>query len=342
MILIRADANPSIGSGHIVRCLSVAKELKLQGQEIIFATADHYSEQLLMNNGFKTVCLDSSWKDMEIELPKLKALLKEYNIAGILIDSYYVTKQYLKELNELIKIILFDDLNQFIYPVPMIINYNINALNTAYKESEVSKSKLLLGCRYIPLREEFRGRKKMCSGSVKHIMVSTGGSDQFNIMGRLLERIQMKREFKDLTFHAVIGPLNHNFAALERQCSGSENIRLHQNVRSMAQLMTSCDLAISAGGSTLYELCACAVPSVSFSYADNQIPGAVEFDRRNLIEYAGDFRENASLCLEEVLSKQEKLCSDHKLRVGISDRMQELVDGYGSSRIAEEMLKILE
>ena len=81
-------------------------------------------------------------------------------------------------------------------------------------------------------------------------------------------------------------------AELAVMAGKDSRIVLHEQVSDMAALMSTCDLAFSAGGTTLYELCAVGVPSVSFSMADNQLPGVKAFDDANLIPWAGDIRDN--------------------------------------------------
>ena len=71
MIYIRADANEYIGTGHIMRCLSIARAFVRRGEKVTFITADHRGDGLIQQNGFSSICLDSDWTNMNGELSKM-------------------------------------------------------------------------------------------------------------------------------------------------------------------------------------------------------------------------------------------------------------------------------
>lgn len=114
-------------------------------------------------------------------------------------------------------------------------------------------------------------------------------------------------------------------------------IVLHEQVSDMAALMSTCDLAFSAGGTTLYELCAIGVPSVSFSMADNQIPGVKAFDDAGLIPWAGDIRDNEAF-YDDAVEKLTSLLKNPDARKQQSDLMRMAIDGAGARRIADAIL----
>ena len=95
MQYIRADANEWIGTGHVMRCLSIAKELRSHQEETVFLTADSYSSELISEHGFPFVCLSSVWNDLEQETEAMIQVIVKEKISRLLIDSYFVTKAYL-------------------------------------------------------------------------------------------------------------------------------------------------------------------------------------------------------------------------------------------------------
>lgn len=337
MFYIRADANPQLGSGHVMRCLSIAAAIRKKGQDVTFITADRQSENLIQSKGFPMICLDCRWDDLDYEIDKIKELIHKEKIKFMLIDSYYVTEGYLKELNQITEVSYLDDLNRFVYPVRTLINYSISAK----EENYLMYSKMvnrILGCSYIPLREEFICVKRESNRVVKSVLITTGGADPYNFAGQLLTYLRRDRYFDGIVLNIVIGPLNQNGVILEEMAGRFENVILNSNVAKMSELMLKSDLAISAGGSTLYELCACGTPTISFSYADNQKEGTIEFDRRGLIFYAGDLREGMESCMSKISIKLKELCEDVALRKELTVKMQELVDGFGADRIAAQLL----
>ena len=102
--------------------------------------------------------------------------------------------------------------------------------------------------------------------------------------------------------------------------------------------MKKAESAISAGGTTLYELCACGTPTISYSFADNQIDNVEQFQKDELIDYAGDVRKTN--IFENVKKLLNHYTQNYDLRKGRSRKMQQLIDGNGASRIVGELIKI--
>ena len=130
----------------------------------------------------------------------------------------------------------------------------------------------------------------------------------------------------------------------------ASTVILHQGVSDMASLMQSCDLALSAAGTTLYELCAVGVPTASFIIADNQIASANAFAQNDAIPCLGDVRTNEESIKKEAAHwvtsmnpyVRNQAASARLLRYrNISKRMQQLVDGNGAVRIADALLALL-
>ncbi len=337
MFYIRADANSEIGSGHVMRCLSLARAYRQRGIETTFITADRESEKLIAGYNFQMICLDSVWNDLKAEIHKLVNIIEERKIDQIMVDSYFVTEEYLRQLGCYTKIIYLDDLSEFIYPVNILINYNIYAEKIIEKELYRNYgTKLLLGCKYTPLREEFRDKKRIPREYVSDIMITTGGADTYNMSGNLLEFLNNK-DYENITFHVVVGSFHQHREYLEALEKKFHNVILYNNVTEMSKLMLMCDIAISAGGSTLYELCSCSLPTISFSYADNQQMAVREFHRQDIIFYAGDARDDLRKCLNNIENRLKLMRSSFALRKELAERMGALVDGLGVQRIMDEI-----
>ena len=120
---IRADGNNQIGIGHIMRCLTIADALKEVGEDVIFFTADHGCEEMISDRGFRCYVLGTAFDDMESELALLQTAMTEWEVDRLLIDSYYVTEDYLKDLREQVVTVYLDDVDSFPYPVDLLVNY---------------------------------------------------------------------------------------------------------------------------------------------------------------------------------------------------------------------------
>ncbi len=337
MLFFRADANSQIGSGHVMRCLAIANAAREKGIESTFIIADEEAKELIDNYEYPTICLSSTWNHLDDEIVELTSLIKELNINQLFVDSYFVTKVYLSKLKELIKIIYLDDINTFLYPVDVIINYNIYAKNYNYL-NKYRNTKLLLGCDYVPLRKEFQNQRYIVREQVTNILITTGGTDSYNMSGNLLNTILYKSQYANTNFHVVVGNFNIHIDNLIDIQQKHSNVKLYKNIKYISKLMKESDLAITAGGSTLYELCACGVPSITFSFADNQIDGVVEFHNQNLIYYAGDVRDGINNCIHNIDAKIQELIANKRIRSELSMRMRNMVDGNGANRIIEHIL----
>ena len=338
MILIRTDANEYIGLGHLMRCMSVATALRTRKKQVIFATSDNSGTELIRQNGFESVCLNIRWDKLEGELPLLLDIINRYSIKLVLIDSYYVTDEYFKILSSHVELAYFDDMNKSVWMVDCLINYNIFAASYDYSDYQKAGIKLFLGPRFAPLRDEFRHLcMHECKSQVTDVFISAGGSDPAGITETLIKTICKKR--KEIIFHVIIGSLNSKIEMIK--ALPYENIVLHIDEKKISEIMTKCDIAISAAGTTLYELCSCGVPTITYSIADNQIIAAEQFDKLGIMMNAGDCRNEENF-LNKLETEFDKLLCYEDLRRKYSDSMQNLVDGNGADRIAEELIRGIE
>lgn len=341
MIGIRVDANKEIATGHVMRCLAIASGIKDTGMDCVFIIADENAKPIITANGFKVICLNSQWNQLDKEVEYLIEVIQKYKIDKLIIDSYYVTARYLEQLMLNTKVIYIDDLNLFRYPVSMLINYNIYYNMFPYKEMyDQNETQLLLGCRYAPLRKEFKSVKRSYRNMVKKILITTGGTDRYNVAGKLLNRVTVESLFDDIEFHVVVGKLNIHYDYLRELSQKRKSIVLHRDVKNMSKLMASCDMAITAGGSTMYELCACGTPSICFSFADNQLYGVKGFAEAGIMDYAGDIRDNESECISNIITYTQKYITNPAIRMEKAIKMKELVDGNGVDRIVKAIINL--
>lgn len=332
-IYIRTDMNHYIATGHVMRCLSIADALCTLEEQVTFILADDQAASLLKQRGYNFIILHTAWNHMEEELPALRQVVEEYHIEQLLIDSYQVTQRYLIMLSELVKTLYIDDLNMFDYPVDAVFCYANYWRKFNYK-IEKREKKYYLGTQYVPLRQVFWNcGGKVISKRADKLLVLTGGSDPYNVLRQILNSIDLWR-FQIID--VICGMYNTNYEQLVKQYENRSNVKIHRAVNNIEQYMQAADIAISAGGTTLYELCACGTPTISYSFADNQWNNVRQFEEDGLIDYVGDVRVddiagNITLYLE-------KYRTDFQLRKNRSERMQKMVDGKGAMRIAKILI----
>lgn len=310
MIFFRADGNSQIGAGHVMRCLSIADAAVEIGEEPIFYTAGDEFSKTIQDRKIHNIVLGTDFMKMESELLLLKKEILEHKPTVIFVDSYYVTKKYLWSVMKYChsyggKVAYIDDVLSFAYPCDYLINYNIFGPDKKMEYIDMYESaglikdnegypKFLLGINYVPLRKEFCNLPaRVVRNNPRNVLVSTGGADTAHIALDIVRNITAlpDSEIGNLKFHILIGAMNEDKTEIEQLAVGCANIELHYNVKDMLGLMQMCDVAISAAGSTLYELCATQTPMITYVVAENQIAGAEGFDKLGIAEYVGDVRD---------------------------------------------------
>lgn len=364
IVYFRTDGNSHIATGHLVRCLSIADACFSLGMKVCFLVSDPESKALLQS--FDPACRfpvrileTASYDDLEKELPELLSVLSDsasvpgfssgfsdtnvtLNDVIYFLDSYYVTERYLSAVRAAAKVAYLDDLQLFDYPTDLLINYDVipEGKMPSYKAAYQSAAHTLLGASYTPLRRQFTDLHTDCRDKISNILVTTGGSDPYHFCLKLIEAFRKKSSLHLCQLHVVVGRLNEDKDELYQLASKLPFLQLHENVADMASLMGSCDLAVSAAGTTLYELCAAGVPSISFCLADNQLTAAKAFDEAGAIPCSGDIRCSCDEVLVNVINFVTDMSDNFQKRKDAHDAMRQLVDGKGAMRIAKALSEI--
>lgn len=333
---IRADGGTHMGMGHLMRCRSIAEAICAQGAEVCFFTAAQQTAQLLSDWGIRAYALDSDSYCLEEELPELKKALMEERTDLLLIDTYQVTIKYLQEISELLPVFYLDDMGNYNYPVQGLINYNIYGENLPYKERYSDRVRLLLGSSYAPLRPQFTDCEYQLREKAEHVLIMMGGSDEWDIAGALTESLLDAQP--DIRIKVICGAFNAHQEKWEQRKKRYSRLEVLNNVSDMAEQMKQCDIAISAAGSTMYELCAVGVPSITCYYVENQRQIAQCFGDSTPVYNAGDYSKEPSEVRQRILKRTAELLHSRQLRQQVSDSMHRIADGNGASRIAEELI----
>lgn len=312
-IYFRTDGNSRIATGHLMRCLAIARACTRQGARVRFIVSDEESLSLLQERfeiprEFDSCCLNSNYEDLHSEIPTLISYLSADSGAAetapdtrpwIFIDSYYASTSYFEALREYFRVAYLDDLRSFDCAVDLLINYDTDEDSACYANA----SRKLLGVQYTPLREQFQTPAYQVRPRAEHILLSTGGTDPYRVAETLLESIYTAQDtphplcstadtvyLRSMHYHILTSRANTRCDALNALAQAHPSIHIHMNVTEVATLMASCDLAVCAGGTTLCELCAVGVPAISCLMAENQRTAVETYAKMNLIPCAGDIR----------------------------------------------------
>jgi len=343
MLYIRTDANKEIAAGHVMRCIAIADALRLLGEDSVFIVSEQDAVKLIQERGFRYLLIDGISNNLDYEIATFKKIIEQKNIKKLLIDSYFITDNYLRNIPKHVYTIYLGSLKEKFSGIDLLINYS-NTYDAKFYEDNYQKEGVntLLGVKYAPLRKEFQDLKPINNNSVKNLLITTGSTDKDNVTLKIIEYLINDILFKDIKINAVIGSLNNHYDDIKKFKSNFSNIVLHSNVKSMANLIRKNQLAISAAGTTLFELCACGVPTVSFSLVKEQKMDALKFSSDGIIPYSGSFMDDNTD--KTTLSKIKEILInyiiDSDLRNEKSIEMTEYIDGNGSMRIANEIFSL--
>lgn len=344
-IAFRVDGGNKIGMGHLMRSLALANAFPEDIDIYFMIKREESVLKLLSQYRFKILEIGETLKKEE-EINKVKELIRSNNIDILITDSYEIDQDYLIETKEIVKkLVTIHDFAPFAFPSDIVINGNIYAPWLDYRSLN-GHTQFLLGTDYTLMREEFKNLpERKINKKVENILVTMGGSDKLNLTPKIIRVLnQLEEDWEqsecfnkdELHIDVVIGSAFANLEEIIAEVRKSSlEIDLHFNVKKMSSLMLNNDLAISAGGSTLYELAATGTPAVVLLQADNQVLVAEAMEKAGVIRNLGFgncFKD------DELKLYLKSLISDLKARINMSKRAQKLLDGKGSEKCKDVIL----
>jgi UDP-2,4-diacetamido-2,4,6-trideoxy-beta-L-altropyranose hydrolase len=343
-LIIRADANPIIGSGHVMRCLALAQAWKEQEGGAIFVMhqdGDSY-RQRLTSEGMKlmTISAESGCKE---DAKQISAIARRQNCLWVVIDGYHFNADYQRIIKESGVRFLYADDNGHLkhYYSDILLNQHINADEALYKNRDPNTI-MLLGTRYAFLRKEFlkfRTHRKNSPKVAQNILVTLGGSDPDNITSKVINALT-GIDIHGLKIVVVIGKENLHLNYLKSKVDSLRiAVDLKHDVTNIHELMHWADVAVSSVGLTSLELAFMGLPNLILTIADNQKDTAKELHKHNISINLGDGSKTKTAVITECLTQ---LILSQELRNAMSKNGRKFVDGLGAKRILDTMQKIAE
>ncbi|MBR1470456.1 MAG: hypothetical protein IJ600_02290 [Lachnospiraceae bacterium] len=344
-LLIRTEANAVTATGHMRRCLNIAEAARAQGAEPVFIVAEPVSEKLPRERGFQVVCLDRPFDAFDEEIPQMRDWLRQQGItektdaATLLIDSYFVSENYMRAMQEILQVAYIDDLHERIWPCDILICYGMYAADHDYA-GEYPHARLLLGGDYMPLDRIYQEiPKRQIRGSLKNVLVISGGTDPVHFLPQFLELAeQQKEEWGGMQFTLIAGALDPDLPALLKRAENMPDVRISEPLPDLKAVLLDSDLVVTAAGTTLYELAATGTPGICYVLADNQILNAEAFVREGLFLFGGYIHRDGFR--GELFREQFRQMREPAVRQEMSRRLQRLVDAKGAERIAKALLGV--
>jgi len=346
-IFIRVDSGIEIGAGHAMRCLSLAQALKKMNFELCFIskkTGGNISK-LFTDKGFRVYYIqDNNSKLKKREIVKndatqtAKIIIKHQTKSSwILVDHYDLDFQWEKSLRKYVnKIIVIDDLARK-HDSDLLLDQNYNKnLKTRYNKLVPRKCVKLLGPKYALLRNEFSILRKMVKPrkNFKRILISFGGSDPTNETGKVLSAIKILKTKKQFLkeVNVVISGSDKNKDRIKQLCNSIPNAKFYQNVYKIGRLMYKADLAVGAGGSSIWERFCLGLPTIVSIVANHQQETTKALAEKECLINVGLAK---NLSVKKYVGIFENL--DIKKLRSISKNSLKIVDGNGSFRVAKKI-----
>lgn len=329
--LILTEGGSHVGLGHLARCCALVEGLQKAkcGAAIDFVVdGDAAAKTFLKKQGIDPIV--ENWVTRK---GKRRLLARDKTL--VIVDSYRAPYEVYDDLvhegaagGKKQHIVAIDDYNRLDYPVHTVVNPSIYSDKIVYRRGSSIKTDYLLGAGYIILRKEFwKPPRCFVKKAVKNILVTFGGMEYQRFMKRLWRFFV--QEFSRFTYHVVTNaPFFYNGDLKLKRYSGL-------SAGEMARLMCVCDLAISGGGQTLYELARVGIPTIGLCLADNQQFNLGGLSEAGAIEYAGWYAEET--VFDRISSSVGRLIPA-KARDALSARSRKTLDGKGVERIVKHCI----
>ena len=362
-IVFRADASVQIGTGHVMRCLTLADELARIGHECRFICREHpgHLGELISSKGYEITLLPmasgterslpakgtnayaewlgASWQqDAEQTAEALEPLKADW----LVVDHYALDARWEQKVAKAVgRIMVIDDLADRSHECALLLDQNLGRSPSDYDGLVPEDCQRLIGPEYALLRPEFaelreRSLKRRAQPELKRILISLGGVDRTNVTGKVLDALATTTLAGDTQLDIIMGAAAPFLNEVRRQAARLPfKTVVSVNVSDMAERMLLADLSIGAAGSTSWERCCLGLPGIQVVLADNQkmvnqaliAKGvAVTLDVESL-KYAGD------TLLDRVLEQIWPQASE------MTGKAATVADGLGCIRVVDHLVR---
>lgn len=325
-VIILTEGSCNIGFGHITRCLSIAQIFEEKNIEILFFIDGDKTIKSILKD-FKYKIFD--WKE---NIHEIINLLKN-NI--VVIDSYKAEKKIYDIISEVAyKCLYLDDYNRIEYPKGFVLNSAISSYNLNYPKKE--NVTYLLGENYILLRKEFwKVPDKTIKENLESILITFGGNDIKNLTPKILSFLC--KEYPNIKKNVIVGNAYKNLKEIKESSDKNTKLFFSPDIKAIINIMLDSDIAISAGGQTIYELLRIGVPTISICIAENQMENIKGFLQKNLISYIGRY-DNIDLLKN--LKEQIDIFKSYFFRLNRSNLSKDFINKNFSKNLVDLLWKI--
>jgi len=344
IITMRADASAGIGAGHVTRCLALAQAWQDEGGQarLLCGSIPDQLRALIEDEGITIDAIEMPRGSREDALAT-RARLEETGAGALVLDGYDFDREYQTAVRsaDIPLLIIDDDAQVGGYEADLILDPNPGAEPDRY-EPRPADTGLLLGAGYTLLRREFRTFErsgKTFAGDDGRVLVTLGGGDAHRLL-RIVLRGLARTGLEHLEVTVTAGGSNEEQDDLRRLAGELElEVNLRDHVSDMVTLMAGADFAISAGGSTCWELAFMGVPGLTIIRIENQHLIADELDSAGILVSLG---EEAEMDERKIAARITTLLAAPERRAEMSRKGKALVDGQGALRVIQAIRRVME
>ena len=347
IVAFRVDSSTEIGSGHVMRCLALAEGLRDRGAAVTFVCRDHEGHlvEIIRARGFAATVLsaprpgrDAAWGMLGVPWEQdatdsLMALPSDTD--WLVVDHYGLGASWEAAMRERVPhILVMDDLADRRHDCDVLIDPTYPGDATRYSGLVPTTARLLLGPRYAQMSGAYAaavGSSGDLHRDGSRLLVFYGGTDIHDLTSRTL-RAASRGSLSDLPADVIAGATNPQRPAVDALARTRPGTTMHPPQPTLADLMSRCSIAATAGGVTLWERLCLGLPGVVVSLAENQVASCQALAEAGLITYLGGIEEASEDVIADALQRllDEPTLTDETAHAG-----QALVDGLGAPRAAE-------
>jgi len=357
-IAIRADASSVIGAGHVMRCLTLANAFARHGANITFLCRATQGNLIgkIKRHGFTVLQLaalnneathSSSKYSQQQDAQECICLLKNIKTFDLFIVDHYELNNHWQELlrANYQKLLVIDDLANRQHSCDFLLDQTIGRTEAAYSKLIPPYCQTLLGQRYMLLREEFTDKKahileqRLSKKQINHVLVTVGGMDPHNITLLILKGLLLLKALQpDLQVSVLLTSQAPFIKAINDFSSLYQWLTLHVDTENVAEVMENADIAIGASGSTAWERCCLALPTLSIILADNQMLVDQSLASIGACVSLGWYE---SITEELIVEQCQKLLKNRPRYNELAISANNVCDGEGTERVVQKILKEL-
>ena len=346
-VIFRVDASLQMGTGHVMRCLTLAQALKENGADVKFICRKHEGSLIdkIRSSGFvvhelevleeaevDTKLAHSHWlgATQQQDADDCIDIFKAEKIDWLIVDHYALDELWQKRLKPYYKkLMAIDDLADRKHQCNILLDQTFGRQQEDYSEFIPKECQLLLGSQYALLRPEFAkwrpySLERRSKLEFKQLLVNMGGVDVDNVTERILDELKLCNLPNDLHITVVMGGSSPHLESVKSKATTLPyKTEVKVDVGNMAEIMANSDIAIGAAGSTTWERCCLGLPTIQMAIADNQSTIAKTLAKKNAIKIFQSIRDLPSMIYDPIVWMKY-----------VSQISRKIVDGLGAKRVA--------